>query len=101
MFEVHMITPLSNEQLTNALIELDHWVYDKDRKALYRAVRLTDFSEAIGLMVRIALEAEKADHHPEWTNVYNRVQIWLTTHDAGDVSERDISLARVIDALLK
>lgn len=96
-----MITPLSNEQLTNALIELDHWVYDKDRKALYRDVRLTDFSEAIGLMVRIALEAEKADHHPEWTNVYNRVQIWLTTHDAGDVSERDISLARVIDALLK
>lgn len=95
-----MIRPLTLDERANALSELREWSYDAGRLALYREFRLTDFSEAFGLMVRIALEAEKADHHPEWANVYNRLQIWLTTHDAGGVSLRDVALARVIDGFV-
>jgi 4a-hydroxytetrahydrobiopterin dehydratase len=95
-----MVSPLTIEQRTSALAELTAWSYDAGRRAFYRKVTLRDFSEAIGLMMRVALEAEKADHHPEWTNVYNRLEIWLTTHDAGDVSERDVRLAKVIDGLI-
>ncbi|KAG5721160.1 hypothetical protein E4T56_gene6188, partial [Termitomyces sp. T112] len=57
--------------------------YDAARKAIHRRIRLHDFAQALALMVRIGVEAEKRDHHPEWTNVYNRLDIWLTTHDAG------------------
>lgn len=95
-----MIAPLSETDRNQALAELSRWTYDSGRKAFYRQLRLETFSEAFGLMTRIAIEAEKADHHPEWSNVYNRVDIWLTTHDAGDVSERDVALARLIDAML-
>ena len=59
-----------------------------------------DFVQAFGFMARVALLAERADHHPEWSNVYNRVDIFLTTHDAGGLSARDVSLAREIDALV-
>lgn len=90
--------PLTPQERTLALAELSSWEYDQRRRAFYREIRLADFAEAMGLMMRIAIEAEKADHHPEWTNVYNRLEIWLTTHDAGDVSLRDIELARVVDA---
>ena len=95
-----MVSPLTIEQRTAALAELLAWRYDPERRAFHRRITLKDFSEAIGLIVRIALEAGKADHHPEWANVYNRLDIWLTTHDAGDVSERDVRLAKVIDSLL-
>lgn len=95
-----MVSPLTIEQRTAALAALPGWSYDVARRALYRKITLKDFSAALGLIVRIALEAEKADHHPEWANVYNRLEIWLTTHDAGDVSERDVRLAKVIDGLL-
>jgi 4a-hydroxytetrahydrobiopterin dehydratase len=95
-----MITPLAQPELTQALSELPDWTYDKDRKALYRQLRLKDFAEAMGLMIRIAIEAEKNDHHPEWSNVYNRIDIWLTTHDAGGVSARDVKLATIIDAMI-
>jgi 4a-hydroxytetrahydrobiopterin dehydratase len=61
---------------------------------------LDDFAQALALMVRIGVEADKRDHHPEWSNVYNRIDIWLTTHDAGGISTRDIALAGVIDAML-
>jgi 4a-hydroxytetrahydrobiopterin dehydratase len=64
-----------------------------------RDYRFGDFSEAWGFMTRVAILAEKADHHPEWSNVYNRVKIRLTTHDAGGLTEKDTALAAAIDAL--
>lgn len=68
---------------------------------LYRKFQFADFSEAFAFMTRVALEAEKANHHPEWKNVWNTVEIWLSTHDAGDVvTEKDRKLATKIDALL-
>jgi 4a-hydroxytetrahydrobiopterin dehydratase len=69
---------------------------------LYRKFRFNNFSEAFAFMTRVAIEAEKMDHHPFWTNVYNTVEIWLSTHDAGDiVTEKDHQLAAKIDTLLK
>jgi 4a-hydroxytetrahydrobiopterin dehydratase len=73
---------------------------EKDN-ALTRKFEFKNFSEAFAFMIRVALEAEKMDHHPLWTNVYNKVEIWLNTHSAGDViTEKDHSLAKKIDALL-
>lgn len=70
--------------------------------ALYRKFEFADFSTAFGFMTRVAIEAEKANHHPVWTNVYNKVEIWLSTHDAGDIiTEKDHALARAIDKLLE
>lgn len=100
MAEPSNIAPLTLDERVLALVELSGWEYDQCRRAFYRMIRLTDFAEAVGLMMRIAVEAEKADHHPEWTNVYNRLEIWLTTHDAGDVSQRDIELARIINSFV-
>lgn len=72
---------------------------EQDNK-LYRQFTFKDFSEAFAFMKRVAIEAEKMNHHPLWTNVYNKVEIWLSTHDAGDVvTEKDRELARRIDAL--
>jgi 4a-hydroxytetrahydrobiopterin dehydratase len=70
------------------------------RDAIRRKFRFKDFSEAWGFMARVALLAERQDHHPEWSNVWNRVEILLSTHDAGGLSERDLRLARAIDALV-
>ena len=76
-----------------------HWV--ETNNTLYRKFEFADFSEAFGFIARVALEAEKANHHPLWTNVYNKVEIWLSTHDAGDiVTEKDTHLAHAINALL-
>jgi 4a-hydroxytetrahydrobiopterin dehydratase len=100
MRDAAMVAPLTAEQRAAALSELKSWQYDAERKAFLRTITLRNFSEAFGLMTRIALEAEKADHHPDWSNVYSRLEIRLTTHDAGDVSHRDIRLAKVIDELV-
>ncbi len=70
-----------------------------DREAFVKFFKFQDFNEAFGFMTRVALLAEKADHHPEWRNVYNRVEILLTTHDAGGLSTRDVALAQAIDGL--
>ena len=68
---------------------------------LYRKFQFKNFSEAFAFMTRVAIEAERMNHHPLWTNVYNRVEIWLNTHDAGDIiTEKDIKLAEKINALL-
>ena len=68
---------------------------------LYRKFQFKDFSEAFAFMTRVAMEAEKMNHHPEWKNVWNSVEIWLSTHDAGDiVTEKDEQLAKAIDQLL-
>lgn len=96
-----MIPALDDAARGEALAELSDWTYDAGRKALFREIVLPGFAEAFGLMTAIAIEAEKADHHPEWSNVYNRISIWLTTHDAGGVTTRDVALARRIDSLVR
>ena len=80
--------------------ELPDWRPVAGRDAIRREFRFRDFSEAWGFMARVALLAEAQDHHPEWSNVWNRVEILLTTHDAGGLSARDLRLARAIDGLL-
>ena len=77
------------------------WEAVKGRDAVKKTFAFRDFNEAWGFMCRVALAAEKADHHPEWFNVYNKVDITLTTHDAGGLSERDVKLAGFIDAAAK
>jgi 4a-hydroxytetrahydrobiopterin dehydratase len=79
---------------------LPGWTLVAGRDAIRREFRFRDFSEAWGFMGRVALLAEKQDHHPEWFNVWNRVEIVLSTHDAGGLSARDVSLAQAIDALV-
>lgn len=94
------VEPLSDEDRAEALDTLDEWDYDEARDAITRTFTFGDFSEAFGFMARVALLAEKADHHPEWSNVWNRVDIALTTHDAGGLSHKDVALAEAIDGLL-
>ena len=77
----------------------DCWSISEDGKALERSFRFKDFSEAFGFLARVALHAEKVDHHPEFTNVWNRVDFRLTTHDTGGVTRRDIDLAEAINGL--
>jgi 4a-hydroxytetrahydrobiopterin dehydratase len=75
------------------------WTEDNNR--LHRQFKFKNFSEAFAFMTRVAIEAEKMDHHPLWTNVYNQVDIWLNTHSAGDVvTEKDVELSKKIDALI-
>ena len=80
-----------------ALAELPEWNLREDGLAIGRNFVFGDFSEAFAFMTRVALLAEKADHHPEWSNVWNKVEIVLTTHDAGGLSQRDVEMARAID----
>ena len=94
-----MAETLSDDQRTEALAGLDGWTYDKTAKAIGKDFRFVDFSEAFAFMTRVALIAEKAGHHPDWSNTYNRVSIRLSTHDAGGVTDKDIGLATRIDAL--
>lgn len=93
-----MIEPLSEMDRAEALDGLPDWDHDEARDAITRTVVFADFVEAFAFMTRVALIAEKMDHHPEWKNVWNRVDILLTTHDAGGLSGRDIELAEAIDA---
>ena len=93
------IEALSQAEREDALEGLPDWDFDEGRDAITRNFAFTDFSEAFAFMTRVALLAEKADHHPEWSNVWNRVEIALTTHDAGGLSHRDIEMAEAIDGL--
>lgn len=93
------MTALKEDERAAALEEIELWRYDAARDALVRDFRFTDFVAAFGFMTRVALLAEKAGHHPEWSNVYNRVSIALRTHDDDGVSEKDVALAKAIDAL--
>jgi 4a-hydroxytetrahydrobiopterin dehydratase len=75
-------------------------MWQEQNNSLHKKFEFKDFSEAFAFMTRVALAAEKMDHHPTWTNVYNKVEIWLNTHDAGDVvTEKDKKLAKKIDGL--
>lgn len=95
-----MVEQLSPAEREDALEGLPEWDHDDARDAVTRSFTFDDFSQAFAFMTQVALLAEKADHHPEWSNVYNRVDILLTTHDAGGLSGRDIEMAQAIDALL-
>jgi len=95
-----MVEQLNEAERATALDVLGEWDFDEARDALTRAFVFADFVEAFGFMTRVAILAEKADHHPEWSNIYNRVDILLTTHDAGGLSWRDVELAKAIDALV-
>jgi 4a-hydroxytetrahydrobiopterin dehydratase len=92
-----MVERLVGTARQTALREIHGWTEVQDRDAIRKSYHFGDFSEAWGFMSRIALLAEKMDHHPELFNVYNRVEIILSTHDAGGLSERDIRLAHAID----
>lgn len=94
------VSKLDDKTRADALETLSGWTYDDQAGGIRQTFRFKDFAEAFGFMTRVAIIAEKADHHPEWFNVYNRVEILLTTHDAGGLSQRDIDLARNIDAML-
>ena len=91
-----MITRLDDSAITAALASVPGWTRNGD--GIERSYKFADFVAAFAFMTRVALLAEKADHHPEWSNVYNRVEIRLTTHDAGGLSTRDFALAKLIDA---
>jgi len=86
------IARLTDTELSDLLARHPDWQLRADGLALERTFKFTDFNEAFGFMTRVALYADKADHHPEWFNVYNRVEITLTTHDAGGVSARDAAM---------
>ena len=73
--------------------------HDDDRAAISRSLKFADFNAAFGFMTRVALKADVLDHHPEWFNVYNRVEVVLTTHDADGVSELDVAMARFMDSV--
>ena len=94
-----MVERLSAEARTVALKDLPGWTDVAGREAIARTFVFEDFNEAFGFMSRAALVAEKHDHHPEWRNVYKTVEVVLATHDAGGVTERDIALARAMNAI--
>ncbi len=96
-----MAVPRLDSKVVEAeLAGLPGWKLADDGLSMQRVVRFADFSEAFAFMTRVALAAEKADHHPEWFNVWNRVEITLTTHDAAGLSRRDIAMAKAIGKIL-
>ncbi|HYW14879.1 MAG TPA: 4a-hydroxytetrahydrobiopterin dehydratase [Allosphingosinicella sp.] len=88
---------LSDEEREAALIGLPEWRFEQSERAIRREFRFADFGEAFAFMTRVAIAAEKADHHPDWSNSWNRVEVSLSTHSAGGVTGKDIALARTID----
>ena len=94
-----MAERLSGAARASALKGLEGWSEVAGRDAIARIFVFKDFSAAFGFMTRVALAAEKADHHPEWRNVYNTAEVVLSSHDAGGVTDRDLALARVMNAV--
>ncbi len=92
------IEKLSDSDIEAALKTLDGWSMAEGRSAIEKSFKFKDFNEAWSFMSRVALLAEKMNHHPEWFNVYNRVDVTLTTHDADGVSERDVKMAKELDS---
>jgi len=97
--EEPMTAKLTGKARSDALATLKGWAEVAGRDAITKKFQFADFTQAWGFMTRVALAAEKADHHPEWSNVYNRVEIVLSTHDAGGLSGKDIDLAKFIDSV--
>jgi 4a-hydroxytetrahydrobiopterin dehydratase len=95
-----MILKIASEQIASVMAGVPQWRYQPERGgSITRDFKFIDFNEAFGFMTRVALLAEQHNHHPEWSNVYSRVSITLTTHDAGGLSTRDLDLAQRIDSL--
>jgi 4a-hydroxytetrahydrobiopterin dehydratase len=94
-----MTAKLSGKARSDALATLKGWTEVSGRDAIQKSFKFADFNQAWGFMCRVALAAEKADHHPEWSNVYSNVEIVLSTHDAGGLSEKDVALAKLIDSI--
>jgi len=92
-----MADKLAPEDRRTALAALEGWRDAEDRDAIVKSFKFKNFNEAFGFMTKIAMEAERMNHHPEWFNVYNRVEVTLTTHDCGGLSDADIALARFMD----
>jgi 4a-hydroxytetrahydrobiopterin dehydratase len=95
-----MTAKLTGAARSDALKGLAEWKEVPGRDAIQRSLKFADFTQAFAFMTRVALAAEKADHHPEWSNVYNRVDIVLSTHDAGGLSDKDVALAKYIDSIV-
>lgn len=88
---------LDTDALGERLGALPGWRYDSEARCIRKSFRFADFGDAFAFMTRVALAAEKADHHPDWSNAWNRVEIALSTHDSGGVTERDLALAETIE----
>jgi len=95
-----MVQKLDDAARAGVLARFPEWTHEPERDAITRQFKFADFAQAFGFMTSVAIIAEKMDHHPEWSNVYNRVDILLTTHDADGLSERDVALAEAIENLL-
>ena len=93
-----MTQTLTKAEIESWLTDRSDWRYDVEKQALCREFRFGDFSQAFAFMTRVALAAEKADHHPDWSNSYNRVSVCVSTHSAGGVTGQDIALAEAMDA---
>ena len=90
---------LSEDERNQALGRLEGWAFDASRNGIAKSFAFADFGEAFAFMTRVALEAEKADHHPDWSNVWNKVDVLLSTHSAGGVTAKDVALAGKIEAI--
>jgi 4a-hydroxytetrahydrobiopterin dehydratase len=90
---------VNKETRADALIGLEGWSNTEDRDAIQKTFTFKSFNQAFSFMTRVAMEAEKANHHPEWFNVYNRVDVTLSTHDAGGITEKDIKLAQFMEMI--
>lgn len=95
------IAPLTADERARWLPTLPGWQLQPDRDAIFKRFEFADFNAAWGFMTRVALEAERTNHHPEWRNVWNTVEITLTTHDASGLSMRDVELARTIERFVR
>ena len=95
-----MVAKLDDAAREAFLARFTEWEFEPERHAVSRLFEFSDFAEAFSFMTRIAIVAEKMDHHPEWFNVYNRVEILLTTHDCDGLSERDVAMVEAIEAML-
>ncbi|MBN8845990.1 MAG: 4a-hydroxytetrahydrobiopterin dehydratase [Sphingomonadales bacterium] len=95
-----MVQKLDDAQRAALFARFPDWTHEPERDGITRQFKFDDFAQAFGFMASVAIIAEKMDHHPEWSNVYNRVDILLTTHDADGLSERDVALAEAIEGLL-
>ena len=95
-----MVPKLDDAQRAALFARFPDWAHEPERDAITRRFQFDDFARAFGFMASVAIMAEKMDHHPEWSNVYNRIDILLTTHDAEGLSERDAKLAEAIERLL-
>ncbi|MSO74548.1 MAG: 4a-hydroxytetrahydrobiopterin dehydratase [Alphaproteobacteria bacterium] len=95
-----MGSKLSTLEITHHLSELHGWILADDREAIRKTFKFENFNAAFGFMTRVALVAERMDHHPEWFNVYNRVEVTLASHDVNGLSARDIKLAKAMDDIV-